>query len=134
MPQALTPYTRVEYILDPIFNAVALDAERSATINMRGYSAIKLWINATRVAYTAVSIQVQSKHPKTSSFHKEPVVSSISSSGVGDVDEYTATYTTSSSDLWCVIIPVIGDNVQIQISSTAGGGTDLATVYAAKLA
>lgn len=133
--QALSPYTRVEYILDPIFNAVTLAAERSATINMRGYTALKLWINFTRSAATAVSIQVQSKHPKdTTNFHKETVVSSVSAAGVGDVDEYTATYTTSVSDLWTVVIPVVGDDVQVQISGASGAAGDTVVVYAAKLA
>ena len=107
-------------------NAAQLDAERtSSTFSGEGYNQLTVAVDAIRVAYTAVSVEVDFSYDDVTFFTLQ---STTIAAGVATLDDTIFRKTTSVSDSWAFNTPINYPLIRLRISSTAGGATDLADV------
>lgn len=131
----LKSYNRIKWIPGPVLVAAQIDAAKTFTLDMTGFSAALLYIKYTRSAATTVKVTATTQHPSsfasgtTPDEYKTPT-EVFDVTGLCTVATFHADRAVSTSDKWQEVIPVSGGQTTFSIVGTAAD-TDVVTVYAA---
>ena len=115
-----------------VLNGVAATAQasdRTFVLPVAGFSKVSIQVNLTRVA--AVDIQLACSASLDGGAHYAPITSTVIATGVGTMTAYHDVYATATTGSGLFEYDSrTYDHMSCVWSSTTGGGTDLATVYA----
>jgi hypothetical protein len=116
-------------------NGATLDAEKTSnTFSIANLNELTIYVNATRVAYTALILKVDVTPEDGSVSNWYSLNGQASAAGVTTNVVWTDTFTTSASVKYAVTLPefgtpsINGRQARVKVSSTAGGASDTAIV------
>lgn len=135
-----TRFTKQRFELDPLFNAVTLASDRTATVNMAGYSQLTLFCTLVLDASTTgLILNVRSKHPEDSNYYAEveedvssPPTVGVDITGGGRDYDLLAAGPDAGTYRFCMHIPVDADEVQLTLDQTGNNASSTFTAYAVK--
>jgi len=112
----------------PVFNAVTMAAARTSSwFKCEGFNQLVLTFECTRVAFTAITVQLEFKNKRGAI-----VPQYIGTFSAGTTSMYANTYSIplAATGNFDIVVPVCHEEFRVIFTGASGGASDLVTAYA----
>lgn len=127
----MRPYVKSQWLTPNALglNAVTLAADRTgSTLGVDGFTHLVLWVNFTYVAETGLNIAIDTQPIGDTSNWYESQIETYSA-GSGDMANARHLEDGAATKLFRLSVDIAGNNARVRLLRTAGGATDIVTVY-----